>query len=73
MKTTTERAFALRFSERLTQARQSAGMTQLDLATELDWHRREIVHYESGTRVPGAYNLFRLANALGVTMDSLCD
>jgi transcriptional regulator with XRE-family HTH domain len=60
------------FAERLKEARKRKGITQAQLAKEVNMTARTIQNYELGTRKPQKYEVVeRLAVALGVTADSL--
>lgn len=60
-------------SARIRNARQSQGMSQSDLATASGLHVSAISHFERGERMPSVLNLIRLAKALGVSIDWLCE
>jgi CheY-like chemotaxis protein len=47
------------------------GLSQQQLAEKLFVNRSSVAHWESGTRVPNALLITRLANALGVEVDLL--
>jgi transcriptional regulator with XRE-family HTH domain len=59
------------FGERLAQARESAGLTQLQLAEKLGATQRVITYWERGRVALRADQLNALADALGVTADFL--
>ena len=59
------------FGERLAQARESAGLTQLQLADQLGTTQRVITYWERGSVALRADQLKALADALGVTADFL--
>lgn len=56
---------------RLRAARHAAGFTQQDLADRIGVNRVEISMIENGSRELGILRLHRLAEALGVSSDSL--
>lgn len=56
---------------RLKEARDAAGLNQLDLAARLGIPQSRVSEYERGIREPGSITLWRLAQALGVSTDSL--
>jgi transcriptional regulator with XRE-family HTH domain len=53
----------------LQQARLSKGMTVRTLALAADVPQSTVTRYEGGQREPRAYNLTRMAQALGATRD----
>lgn len=59
--------------ERIKQARQAVGMTQADLAKLLDVPFQSISQWERGVRNPKYSTLQRIAEALGVSADSLME
>lgn len=59
------------FGERLAQARESAGLTQAQLADKLGTTQRVITYWERGSVALRADQLTALADALGVTADLL--
>lgn len=58
---------------RLKEARGKAGLSQWELAKKMDIPPTRISEYERGIREPGSVMLWRLAQALGVTTDSLLE
>lgn len=58
--------------EKLKEARKAKGITQEKLAAILGCSQTEISRWESG-REPGARTLKRIAEALGVPMETLVD
>lgn len=56
--------------QRLKDARDYRSMTQFELARACKMHVSQIGHYEAG-RVPSVPNLFKLAEALQVSVDYL--
>ncbi len=59
------------FARRLRELRKSRGLSQYALAKAADITQRTLQPYESGERIPAADVAFRLANALGVTVNDL--
>ena len=47
------------------------GLTQEQLARDIDMNKTQLSHYESGERVPTVHNLLRLAEGLDVKIDDL--
>ena len=58
-------------AERITRLREEAGLTQSDLARRCDVDRRLVHAWERGYSRPGLDTLVRLAEALGVSVDSI--
>lgn len=62
------------FAEKLRDARKQAGMTQKELAQMSHLGLRTITNYEKGTHMPQKEETYtNLANALGITVESLKD
>lgn len=59
------------FHENLIQARKLRGLTQEELAEQLDISRQAISKWENGESVPDADKLVRLGEVLGVSLDEL--
>lgn len=59
--------------ERIRRARKAAGLSQTNLASELGKSRSMIANYETDTRTPDDETLTEIAEALGVTPQSLQD
>ncbi len=59
--------------ERIRRARKAAGLSQTNLASELGKSRSMIANYETNTRTPDDETLAEIAEALGVTPQSLQD
>lgn len=59
------------FSERLQQARKDAGLTQSDIAREIDLTTSAYGYYEQGKRDPNFETLMRLCSILNVSSDYL--
>lgn len=69
MTKTTERAirrekFAKRVGQNLRRVRRAAGLSQDTLAYVAEVHRTEVSQIERGTRLPGAYTLWKFAQCL---------
>ena len=62
-----ERLFAINVRKH----RQQQGITQAVLAAKADTDVRYIQNIEAGDRVPGVVIAYRIATALGVTVDEL--
>lgn len=60
-----------RIAERLRKARDDAGLTQAQLASQSGVGRSAIVHYENAKAVPGGIELIKLANTLKKTPNYL--
>lgn len=60
-----------RIAERLRKARNDAGLTQAQLASQSGVGRSAIVHYENAKAIPGGMELIKLANSLGETPNYL--
>jgi transcriptional regulator with XRE-family HTH domain len=58
------------FGARLRALRVAAGLTQEQLAEQVDMHYQAIARYERGDREPGWSTVIKLAHALGVTPDA---
>lgn len=59
------------FGPRLSQFRKEAGYTQLQIADEIGVTRRMIAYYETESQHPPANLLVDLAQALGISVDTL--
>ena len=59
------------FGTSMRKLREGAGMTQEALGHAADVHPVEISRMEAGQRDPKLSTLYRLASALGVTLDEL--
>lgn len=57
--------------EKLKRARQTAGMTQKQLADALGCRVKDVSRWENGHVEPGALTLKKMAQALGCSMDDL--
>jgi transcriptional regulator with XRE-family HTH domain len=57
------------FSRRLCELREAQGLTQSQLAKVAGTHPDSIVKLENGTRQPSLELAYRLAKALGVSLD----
>lgn len=56
--------------ERLKQIRKAAGLDQTELGAAADCGQSSISLWERGDRIPGAEELYRLADALGVSCEA---
>jgi len=61
-----------RFAVNLRQARDTAGISQEELAERIEVHRTEISLLERGGREPRLGTLVKLAVALGTSPEALC-
>jgi transcriptional regulator with XRE-family HTH domain len=61
-----------RFSVNLRRARQTAGISQEELAERCEIHRTEVSLLERGGREPRLGTMVKLATALGTTPEELC-
>jgi transcriptional regulator with XRE-family HTH domain len=61
-----------RFAVNLRQARETAGISQEELAERIEIHRTEISLLERGGREPRLGTLVKLAVALDTTPEALC-
>lgn len=61
----------MHLADRLKYLRRDAGMTQADLANKTGLGRITISNYERGYSLPGAYELYQLAEALHTSADYL--
>ena len=59
------------FSERLKQSRKGSGLSQMQLSIKSGIAQNMIWAYEAGKRMPNAFTLCCLADALGISMDYL--
>lgn len=57
--------------EKLKQARQAAGLTQVQLAERIGCLQKDVSRWEAGLHEPGALTLKKMAQALGCSMDNL--
>lgn len=64
-------AVAERFAQNLLRARESADLTQEELAFRASLHRTEVGLLERGMRMPRIDTLAKLAGALGVELATL--
>ena len=60
-----------KFQQRLRTARESRGLSQIELAKRAGLQASAVSHFETGTRKPSFDNLRRLADALRATTDYL--
>ncbi len=61
------------FAQRLTQLRKNKGMTQLQLAENLNYSDKAVSKWERGESIPDAYTLLKIAKLFSVPLDSLLD
>ena len=61
----------MNFSEKLFQLRKKAGMSQEELAEQLEVSRQAISRWEMGTAMPDAPNLLRISTLFGISVDYL--
>lgn len=61
-----------RFAVNLRRARETAGISQEELAERCEIHRTEVSLLERGGREPRLGTLVKLATALGTTPEALC-
>jgi len=61
----------IKIGDRIKQKRQSAGLTQEELATRLGSSQQQIYKYERGVNEPSASVIFELARILNTTSDWL--
>ena len=60
-----------RISQRIREMRKNKGITQEQLAEYVDVNIRFIAYVEAGIKKPSFTTLFRIAEALGTTIDPL--
>ena len=60
------------FSQILARERKARGMSQDDLAAQLQVSRQAISKWEIGDAMPDLHNLIALADVLGLSLDALC-
>lgn len=61
-----------RFAVNLRRARETAGISQEELAERCELHRTEVSLLERGGREPRLGTMVKLATALGTTAEALC-
>ncbi|MBQ7800710.1 MAG: helix-turn-helix transcriptional regulator [Oscillospiraceae bacterium] len=61
----------MKFHEKLYTLRKAAGMTQTDLAEQLNVSRQAVSRWEQGTAMPDVENLIAMSDLFGVTLDDL--
>ncbi|MBR5213256.1 MAG: helix-turn-helix transcriptional regulator [Akkermansia sp.] len=64
-------ALCEQFSTRFTEALASSGLRQKDLAEHTNIREQTLSRYKTGERIPDTYELYRIAVALGVSIDWL--
>ena len=62
---------SVKISTRMRQARESRNITQAQLAEMTGLMPSAVSHFEAGRRAPSVENLWRLADALGMSIDEL--
>lgn len=65
--------FSKRLSARLREVRKEKKLTQQELADEAGLHLTYVGHLELGTYHPTVYVMWKLAKALGVSMNELTE
>ncbi|MBI4038744.1 helix-turn-helix transcriptional regulator [Candidatus Daviesbacteria bacterium] len=65
------REFTKRLSERLKEARKNKKLTQQELAEKAGLHLTYVGHLELGKYHPTVYVMWKIAKALGVSMNDL--
>lgn len=63
----------MQLKEKLSTLRKQRGMTQLELAEELNISRQSISSWERGTADPSTENLVSIGKLFGVSVDNLLD
>lgn len=63
----------MQFHEKLFKLRKKAGLTQAELAEELNVSRQAISKWEMGTATPDVTNMLALSKTFNVTMDYLAN
>jgi putative transcriptional regulator len=69
----TEKALLNKIGLRIKQLRMDKGMSQQELAAELDYEKSNMSRLESGTINPTIATLYRVAKALNITLSELLD
>ena len=64
-------ALCKQFSTRFTEALGSSSLRQKDLAEHTNIREQTLSRYKTGERIPDTYELYRIAVALGVSIDWL--
>lgn len=64
-------ALCAQFSARFTEALGSSGLRQKDLAEHTNIREQTLSRYKTGERIPDTYELYRIAVALGISIDWL--
>ncbi len=68
-----EKVLLKKIGVRIKEIRQQKGLTQQELAAELDYEKSNMSRLESGNIDPRASTLNKVAKALGVTLSELMD
>ena len=63
--------FIITFGEKLLQLRKAKGLSQEDLALQLDVSRQAVSRWEVGSALPDSPNLLQISKLFGVTIDYL--
>lgn len=63
----------MKFGEKLSLLRKQRGMTQMELADELDISRQAVSRWERGTAEPSTDNLVSIGKLFDVSVDALVD
>ncbi len=61
------------FGKRVREARENAGLTQLDLAAKADIDIRQIQRIENSENATSIVNAYKVAKTLGVAIEDLFD
>ncbi len=59
--------------ENIKKARKSAGVTQTELAEQLNVYAKDISRWETGARTPGAAMLAKICRALNASADEILE
>lgn len=63
----------MNLGENLKKARKASGMTQKDLADQLQVYPKDISRWENGERTPSAMALRKICAALGASADEILE
>jgi transcriptional regulator with XRE-family HTH domain len=63
--------FDVKFGIHLANKRKEQGLTQSDLAYNSEMERSNIARLESGAISPSVHTIYKIAKALGITMEEL--
>lgn len=67
----TKEGFMQKISGKITELRESKGLSQAELAEKVGWHRTAITRMESGNNDSVLTNYWKVAKALEVELSSL--